>query len=274
MLALMALMALATPYAGSSAAATRAASSAAAVPPPLAALGRAILPRVPVAKRVRAGATSRANVPAAAGAAPTVTLTAASSDRCDLCADSQEIVVADGTVTASATATAGSGASIANVAFYYRPYDAGGNTAPPGGSWHQIGSPDNAAPYSAQFIPSAFGLADGDYQVEAVATESGGSTGTSNAVAVVVLAFGDTYLDLAPIGSFVRGTVALRAEPAVFQPPGNPFSQPDTVSFQTSPSGAGTWTTVATVSIPDRCSSRAMRPNTMEARPRGPNQPM
>jgi hypothetical protein len=244
MLTLLAPIALAGLYAGSSGATPAAASSPRAVQPSLTAAGRAVLPSRSGTNPQAARATSHAKVAAAPGgpASPTVTLGAASSNTCSVCIDSQQVVVAPGgTVTASTTATAGSGATITSVAFQYSPYGAN--------NWKTFRTV-NAAPYSAQFNPGAFGLPDGDYQVQAVATDSRGNTGTSNAVAVVVLGFGDTYLDLAPVGSVVRGTVALRAEPAIFGPanPQGAPTNPDTVIFQTSPSGAGAWTPLATVS--------------------------
>jgi len=248
-MALVGLVALAAPCAGSSAAATPV-SSPPAVRPPVAALGRAVLPPLSVAKRPAAGAASQAKVGAVTSspAAATVRLTAtASNPTCGVftCLDLQQTVVGfGGNATVSATASAGSGATITGVTFYFRPYVAGGKIAPPAPPWQPFFT-DNTAPYSAPFIPASRGLPGGDYQLEAAATDSGGrSPGDSNAVTVVVLGLGDTYLDLAPIGSVVGGTVALRAAPAGLSG-FNPSKHPDFVNFQISPSGAGQWATVA-----------------------------
>jgi hypothetical protein len=179
---------------------------------------------------------------------PTVTLTVplTSTDTCrsgsgGQCLDSAEIVATGvSSIGMSAQSVAGAGAVISSVAFQYSPYGAN--------AWVTFQTSSTASA-SASFFAAAFGLPSGQYQVRAVATDNAGGVGVSSAITVVYIASGDAYVDLAPPGSVVRGTIQLRAAPAA---PGSPynqnFAQPDTVTFQLSASGAGQWTTLGTVS--------------------------
>ncbi len=136
-----------------------------------------------------------------------------------------------GTVTLSATATDTGGSGVASVSFEYSPVDAG--------SWSSIGS-DASSPYSRSFDTTL--LADGLYDLRAVATDAAGNQTVSALVASRAI---DNALPSASIvdpGSPLRGIVALSG------------SGPDTgsglasLAFQRRPtSSSGAWTTIATL---------------------------
>jgi hypothetical protein len=140
----------------------------------------------------------------------------------------------------SATALAAAGSSITTVAFQYSAYGAN--------AWQTFNT-SSAASASTAFFPAAFALPTGEYQVRAVATDSAGAVGTSSMVTVVYVANpADTYVDLAPPGRVVHGTIELRAAPAAAGSTYNQgFNIPDTVTFEISPAGAAQWTALATV---------------------------
>jgi hypothetical protein len=102
-----------------------------------------------------------------------------------------------------------------------------------GGSWQALGS-DSDAPFSLT-APAA--VADGSYDVRAVATDALGNEAASPATAVVIdRTPPSAALDALP--ATVSGTVALSASAS------DALSGVARVSFQYAPAGSGSWTTI------------------------------
>jgi hypothetical protein len=109
------------------------------------------------------------------------------------------------------------------------------------------------APYSGAFFPDAFNIGSGNVQIRAQAVDSNGQAGYSASQDVLVIndSAGDTYVALQAPAANLRGTVTLTAAPAqAFTSYNSQGNTPDTVSFEISPAGAGTWTTLATIAEP------------------------
>ena len=101
-----------------------------------------------------------------------------------------------------------------------------------GGTWNAIGT-DTTAPYSVAWpLPG-----DGNRALKAVVSDRAGHTAT--AVTNVVVDQTAPTGTLTSPGPFLRGSVALAAAAA------DATSGVSSVDFQSSPAGAGTWTTIA-----------------------------
>ena len=132
-----------------------------------------------------------------------------------------------GTKTLSATASDASG--VTQVAFHYSP--AGQN------SWSPIAT-DTAAPYSANFVTTS--VADGLYDLRAVATDPAGNPGTSVVASRMVDNTGATGSITAPAtGAIVSGTAAVSATAT---DAGSGVSQ---ITFERSPAGQNSWTAIS-----------------------------
>jgi hypothetical protein len=136
--------------------------------------------------------------------------------------------VRGGSVTVAASSADAGGSGVDTVQFQRSPAGAG--------TWTQIGS-DAIAPYSVAFDTTAVG--DGQYDLRAVTTDDAGNSFTSPAITVVVDNTDPTGSVTAPAGADVRNTVALASNSS------DGGSGVDTVQFQRSPAGAGTWTNQA-----------------------------
>jgi hypothetical protein len=149
--------------------------------------------------------------------APTVTLSGVAST-----------AKVHGSLSLSATAGDVGGSGLQSVAFEYRP----GSSGP----FMAIGSPDTTAPYGpVSFDTVALGLADGTYEIHALATDGAGNTAVNTATNVLV----DNTQPTVTIGGVanndkVRGTLQLSATAA-----DTGGSGVATVQFGRRPAGSG-----------------------------------
>ncbi|MEX2255948.1 MAG: Ig-like domain-containing protein, partial [Acidimicrobiia bacterium] len=121
------------------------------------------------------------------------------------------------------------GSGVALVAFQRSPAAAG--------TWTQIGT-DAVSPFATNLDTTALG--DGQYDLRAVTTDAAGNTFTSAAITVRIDNTDPTGSVTAPADAAnVRDTVTLASDSA------DGGSGVDTVQFQRSPIGAGTWTNQA-----------------------------
>ena len=126
-----------------------------------------------------------------------------------------------------ASSSADSVSGVTQVAFQRSPVGAG--------TWTTIDT-DSSAPYAVDWVTG--GVTDGDYDLRAVTTDAAGNSFTSGSVTVTV----DNTAPSASVadpGTPLRGTVSLTGSGS--DPGGSGVAS---LTFQRSPAGAGTWTTV------------------------------
>jgi fibronectin type 3 domain-containing protein len=134
-----------------------------------------------------------------------------------------------GTVTLAGTA-ADSGSGVASVRLQY---------APAGGSTWTTGCTATTAPYSCGLATTA--LADGLYDLRALATDVAGNTTASSVVANRRIDNTGPSVTMADPGAFLRATVTLTASAT------DAGSGVASVRIQRAPAGSSTWTDVCTV---------------------------
>ncbi len=135
-----------------------------------------------------------------------------------------------GVVTVSGNAGATSPASVASADFQYKPSA--------GSTWTSIAL-DTTSPYSTPWDTSA--LTDGAYDLRMITSDTAGNTTTSSTRSVTVDNVAPTGTITAPAAaSTVGGTVTVSSDSA------DSGSGVANATFQSSPTGAGTWTTIGT----------------------------
>ena len=143
-----------------------------------------------------------------------------------------------GTITLGATASDGSGSGVASVTIQVSPAGAG--------AWTDVCT-DPTSPYSCSFVTTS--VADGLYDFRALAVDGVGHTNTSATVANRRVDNTAPSTTLSNPGATVSGNVTLTATAT------DGGSGIASVAFQRSPAGAGTWTTVCSVTTsPYTCS--------------------
>jgi hypothetical protein len=174
------------------------------------------------------------------------------------CLASPQLVVPSGAaLTLSAAATPAQGQQITSVVYQY--------SLAGSGVWNNVITdlPVTSAPYTTQFGPDAQGIStSGHYKLRVEAFQSDGQVAFSPVTDVVVVVAADqgAYVALQPPPADVHGTLTLVAAPAMPNDFGTTYnnaqnfnnlipSLPDTVSFEISPAGANTWTTIASVPV-------------------------
>jgi large repetitive protein len=137
-----------------------------------------------------------------------------------------------GSAVAVSSDSADSGSGVASAQFQRSPAGAG--------TWTNIGGADTTSPYSVSWDTTA--VADGLYDLRVVTTDNAGNTFTSALVTNVrVDNTSPTGSITAPSdGADVRGNVAVGSDSA------DSGSGVASANFQRSPTGAGTWMTIAT----------------------------
>lgn len=130
-----------------------------------------------------------------------------------------------GAVTVAMSAADG-GSGIGAVALQRAP--AGGTT------WTEVCS-DTSEPYSCRWDTTA--VADGQYDLRAIATDAAGNSRTSAVVGSRRVDNSKPSVTLDDPGAFVRGTTTLTATPVS-------ASGVRSVTFQRAPAGGSTWTTI------------------------------
>src|SRR5581483_3041650 len=139
-----------------------------------------------------------------------------------------------GVVTVRATAEALDGRTIATVRFEHSRAGAG--------DWHAIGT-SSTPPYSVDFDTGT--VADGHYDLRAVAADSGGNTAASAPMEDRLVANVAPAATLVDPGAVLRGSVALDA--AATASAGRTIAS---VEFQRAAAGSSDWTTIGTATSP------------------------
>ncbi|MGZ7018438.1 MAG: Ig-like domain-containing protein [Acidimicrobiia bacterium] len=108
------------------------------------------------------------------------------------------------------------------------------------GTWTTIGAPDTTSPYQVAWDTTA--VADGQYDLRVVTTDAAGNTFTSATVTVRV----DNTLPTGSLTAPNAGAIVKGAAVAVSSSSADGGSGVLNADFQRSPSGANTWTSIAT----------------------------